>query len=321
MDEILDSLWVEKYRPKELTDVVMEDKYRTFFEKCIYNKEIPNLLFYGSPGGGKSCTSRILVDKIINNDMDLLKYNGSNETGINKIRDDVESFLRCPPMASKHKIIYIEEFERLSGAAQSMLKDVFEKYSSVGRFICNTNHKSKVDSALVSRFQVFEFKKLSNEYIFDYCKKILDAENVKFKVDDVKMLIDNVSPDVRKCVQILQQSSQNGELKNLDKDSMVVIEKKIIGLIIQICDDINNKDLINRNISDIQNEICNNEVDYPSIYEELFNSNIPLWGKISINKYCNKHQESAIPQIHFCSMIWEIILNGTNYIRTFGVGK
>ena len=320
-DNILGMMWVEKHRPKELSDVVLIESHKDFFEKCLNKKEIPNILLAGNPGSGKSCISRILVDKLISNKMDLLMYNGSNETGINKIREDVEGFLRTPKMSANHKIVYIEEFERLSGAAQCMLKDVFEKYYENGRFICNTNHKSKIEPALISRFQVFDFKRLSDEFIVQYCEKILKSENIKYNIEDVKLLVQSVSPDVRKIVNTLEQSCHGGELKNLDKESIVGIEKKIIGLIIQLCENINNISVINKNVADIQDELARQEIDYFSVYEQLFNSQIPLWAKIEVNKYCNMHQQSAIPQIHFVAMTWSIINNGINYTRTFSETK
>ena len=317
MEDVLGLMWVEKYRPKELSDVILIDKHRDLLEKCLYNKSIPNLLLAGNPGSGKSCISRIIVDKLINNSMDLLSYNGSGETGIQKIRDDVEGFLRTPVMSGNHKIVYIEEFEKLSNSAQCMLKDIFEKYHENGRFICNTNYKSKIEPALISRFQVLEFKRLSDEFIISLCEKILKAENIKYDLNEIKVLVQSLSPDVRKIVNILQQSCHNGELKHLDSSTIIGIEKKIIGLIIECCNSIENNSLINRNIADIQDIVSKEELDFYSIYEQLFNSQIPLWGKIEVNKYCNMHQSSAIPNINFVAMVWSIVNNGINYSKVF----
>lgn len=212
----------------------------------------------------------------------------------------------------------------MSANAHASLRHIFEKYYENGRFICTGNYKSKIEPALISRFQVFEMNRLSNEYILSYCKNILEKEDVKYKDEDLQILIESLSPDVRKIVNIMQQNTKDGELKNLDKDKILGMEQKIVALIIKICDDLreNNYQLpnIDQRINDIQKIINDNsdkELDYINIYEQLFNSKIPLWAKIEVNKYCNEHNNCAIPSIHFISMLWNIVKNGIMFSEAF----
>jgi len=322
-DELLNSLWVEKYRPSKISEIVLREREKIFFSKCINDKEIPHVLLIGPPGSGKSTLARIVCDELIADDMDLLALNGSDERGIGTVRDDIIPFLKSPPYESKHKIVFIDEFDNMTPDCFKSLRNVFEKYHTTGRFICTGNYKSKIEPALISRFQLFEMKRLSDEYIIEFCEKILKSENIEYNVDDVKLLVQTLSPDVRKIINILQQSTDNGKLSNLDKDSITGVEQKIIGLICQICDELSsekevNKQIVNNNVSMIQNEIGKQELDYLQIYEKLFSSEIPLWAKIEVNKYSNEHNRCAIPHIHFVAMCWSIIQNGTNYRKVFG---
>jgi len=320
MDNLTDSLWVEKWRPKKLTDVVLEKKENDFLEKCIAKKEIPHTALFGPPGSGKTTCARILVDELISDNMDVLELNGSDSTGVDVMRNDVASFLKCPAYSSKHKIVFIDEADYLTNNAQAILRNMMEKYYEAGRFIFTANYPSKIMDALKSRLQIFEMKKLSDDHIFNHCKHILDSENVKFNDDNIKLLIQNLSPDVRKIINVLQQHVVNGEIQNLDMDSIIGIEKKIAGLICMICDSIEknpNDKLINTNIADIHNLVCNDDIDYMSAYDFIYNHDIPLWAKIEVNKYANMHQQCAIPYMHFIAMCWSIVQNGKAYSSMF----
>ena len=144
MENLLESIWVEKYRPRELDEVVLEDHAREFFSRCIGKGEIPHLLLSGVQGSGKTTTAQILVDHIIKNEMDLLPMNGSALTGVDHVRTVVTEFLKTPAFASKIKIVFIDEFDHMSPQAQACLRSIMEVYIKTGRFICTCNIDQKL---------------------------------------------------------------------------------------------------------------------------------------------------------------------------------
>lgn len=317
MSNVLDNLWVEKYRPKNLEDVVLPDSYKDFFQECIDNKCIPNLLFYGGPGCGKSTIARILVDHIIGTDkesrsFDLLSINGSSHNGIDMVRGLITDFIKMPVVSeSKTKIIHIDEFDYTTAAAQAGLRNIMEEYANRCRFIFTLNYKHKVIDPILSRSQVFEFSNnISKEYILNYIKNILKIENITESNDDALMLYINKSyPDIRKIIQTIQSKVVNKELiSNVVNINNTEVE--ILNNIALIASSIKDQNLvkINGHLKDIEKLLNENDIDYMNLYSKLFsNDNLSFSSKIIIGKYCNKHQDVLVPQMHFLCFIMELV--------------
>jgi DNA polymerase III delta prime subunit len=321
MSDLLDGLWVEKYRPTTLEDVVLPDDQREFLNRCMEKGEIPHLLLIGPPGSGKTTVARIIMSILIKNEMDELILNGSDATGVDVMRNDIQGFLKSPPYESKMKIVYVDEFDYTTNNYQASMRAILELYSSNGRFLCTGNYLSKIIDPIQSRFQIFEMKSISEEFATKYCEKILKAENVEYDIDTVQMIVKNYIPDVRKAVNTLQKSVVDGKLKTIDVNSIISVEKNICGLITQICDDMSTgkKDTtINRSIPEIMKLISKGEPDYRGMYQSLSDlDGLPLWAKINVNQYNNKHQGCAIPSAHFMAMVYKIITSGMAYHKMF----
>ena len=129
------------------------------------------------------------------------------------VNDIVEPYLRVPPAGNdKYKIVFIDECDYLTDEAIHALRGVIEKYSIHGRFIFTCNYISKIPDAILSRVQTYTFKQVPTEFVVNYGKKILDNENIEFDADDLKYVITNLYPDIRRIINTLQKSSKSGKL-------------------------------------------------------------------------------------------------------------
>jgi len=320
--DIVNALWVEKYRPKKLEDLVLPESYRLDFEKCIKSKNIGNIIFAGPPGSGKTTIARILASRrgVLNHPSDnLLEMNGSSKEsrGINFVDQVIEPFLKIPPAGKDNfKIVFIDEADFLTDASFKSLRGIIEAYHEQNRFILTCNYLSKIPEPVQSRFQTYMFKQMPIDFVIAYYKRMLDTENIKYNEDDIKYIIDGVYPDVRKGVQILQQSSHSGTLK-INRNISLTNEKSIIGSVIEIVNYIKNDEIskINRSVNDILSIVSNEyDLDFRSIYSSLFYRNeVPVNVKIIVNKYTNTHGDCLIPSMHFMAMIFEVIKSLQEY--------
>jgi DNA polymerase III delta prime subunit len=318
------TIWVEKHRPRKIEDMVLTEEQMIFFNRCIKTGDIPHLLFIGSPGSGKTTLARILCDNIIKNESDIMYLNGSDDTGVENVRQNIIGFLKSPPLQSNIKVIFVDEADYLSKSAQGILRNAMETYVEIGRFIFTANYSSKIIDPLHSRFQTFEFERISEDFCLDYCRKILKEESITHNEDDVKLVIKSLYPDIRKIVNTIQRHVIDGKLKGINASTIITNEKKLIGLIIEVVNSIgshNEKPTINKNTPAIHKLIYSGkEPEYNRIYEELILAQIPPWAKIKVNKYANDHISCAIPPIHFTAMILDIIQAGKEYYKMFGTG-
>jgi len=322
---IENTLWVEKYRPKKIDELVLPEEYMVTFKKYIQEGDIPHLIFSGPPGGGKSSTARILTSKngILNNPKDnLLQINGSSKEtrGINFVSDVIEPFLKIPPAGQdKYRIVFIDEADYLTDAASHSLRAIIEKYSNTSRFIFTCNYISKIPEALQSRLMEFRFEQLPVNFCVEYCENILKQENIEYNINDIKFLVENLYPDIRKIVDSLQRSSVNSKFV-LNKDITITNEKKVIDNILEIISLIIMKPdaKISKNMNVIFNVLSENDqtLDYRKIYIELFNNkNVPIPYKIVVNKYSNEHANCLLPSMHFIAMIFEANRELKNYSK------
>lgn len=203
------SLWVERYRPRQLSDFIGSQTVRETLQIWLENKDIPHLLFFGPPGTGKTSLGKILVKHI---PCDSLIINASDENGVDDIRNKVQDF--CMTMGMQPlKIMFLDEADRLTPDAQGILRNLMETYSHSTRFILTCNYQEKIVPAIKSRCQSFEIKPPSKGEVMLKLIKILDTEKITYSKQDVAFIVASYFPDFRKIINFAQQSSIRSELK------------------------------------------------------------------------------------------------------------
>ena len=317
---IENTLWVEKYRPKTLDDLVLPDEYRVNFHSYIKNRDIPHLLLYGPQGSGKTTIGLILCSKtgIIDRPQDnVLKINGSSQSsrGIGFVDNVIIPFLKIPPNGrDRYRIVFIDEADNLTEAAFKSLRGTIEEFTETGRFIFTCNYVSKIPDPVQSRFEPYMFKQVPIDYVMTYAKNILDSEKIQYKEEDVKYIVESVFPDNRQIVQFLQKFSVTGKLV-VKRDVTLVIEKLVETNIIDVIEAVGkDSQRVNKSVNSILEIIQEQELNYVNIYERLFfNPSIPISAKVVINKAANSHNGCLIPHMHFLSMVYDIIKSLSHY--------
>lgn len=205
------SIWVERYRPKTLSDVIFQDaRQESIFKSFVDAGDIPHLFLSGIQGTGKTTISKAILKDLGVHKGDILRVNCSDEK-IEAIRNKVSSFAMTMPMG-KFKVVQLEECDHLSHDAMALLRGLIEDSSSNCRFIATCNYANRVIPPLKSRFQEFVFKAPDKEKVALRMAGILEQENIDYTAEDLLTYIDVGYPDVRKTIQLLQGNSINGKL-------------------------------------------------------------------------------------------------------------
>lgn len=208
----LDKIWVEKYRPKTIDELIVEEDIKSIVRDFGKNEQIPNLLFVGSPGTGKTSLAKILVHDVLK--CNYLYINASDENGIDTIRSKVSNFAQTRSFDGKVKVVILDEADGITAQGQQALRNLMESYSGYTRFILTANFKHKIITPLQSRCQSLSLKP-SVEQAVKRCFSILKQESIELEDDQKKRfveLVKNFFPDLRKTINELQKSVVDGKL-------------------------------------------------------------------------------------------------------------
>ena len=212
-------LWVEKYRPSSVTDYVWRDAAQEAqVRQWISDSTIPHLLFSGGPGTGKTTLAKVLIHDLNVDDYDVLQINASRDNGVDFIRDKIEGFVSTMPFG-EFKIVLLDEADYLSPNAQAVLRGLMETYSASARFIMTCNYPNKIIPALHSRCQGFHIEKLDKTEFTARAATILVEENINFDLDALDTYVSAQYPDLRKCINSLQNGSSGGVLQTISQGS------------------------------------------------------------------------------------------------------
>lgn len=205
-------LWVEKWRPNVFADYVWKDpSQRRKFEEMISEGSLPHLLFSGGAGVGKTTLALILLKELGVQSGDVLKINASVENGIDVIRNKITNFASTLGFGD-YRYVLLDEVDYLTAAAQAGLRNMMETYSSVTRFIMTCNYPNKVIPALKSRSQHYHFDSLDKDEFTIRVATMLTSESIQFDIDTLDTYVKACYPDLRKCINVVQQNAIGGVL-------------------------------------------------------------------------------------------------------------
>ena len=198
-------LWTEKYRPKKLDEIVGQDNIIKRIKAFVKKGSIPNLLFAGIQGTGKTSVAIALANELFGNRDNFIELNASDSRGIDTVRGEIKDFARTKPIGKANfKIILLDEADALTKDAQQALRRTMENYSETCRFILDCNYSSKLIEPIQSRCVVFRFKPITLEDIKKYFERIEKGENIKIKEDAISAIYKECGGDLRKATNILQ---------------------------------------------------------------------------------------------------------------------
>jgi len=205
--------WTEKYRPKSLDDIIDHDKKITTLRSLVKSSQLPHLLFYGPPGGGKTSMILALARDMYGANFRryIIEINGSSERGIDTIRGNVVDFVQA--RADQVKLVILDEADALTGEAQGALKSVMEKFHKYARFCLICNDVNKISPALQSRCVRMVFSTLNPVVIRAKLDEIVKEEHVDITSDGLEALV-SLQRDFRQLLNELQKMHYyNSELK------------------------------------------------------------------------------------------------------------
>ena len=296
------SLLVEKFRPTTLDKYVGNEHIKKSISKYLEQNDIQNLIFYGPSGTGKTTLAKLCVQNL---DCDHLYINASDERGIETIRDKVQGFASVASFKPL-KVVILDEADFLTIQAQASLRNIIETFSRTTRFIMTCNFVERIIDPLQSRCQVLKIVPPTKKDVAKHLNWILQQEHIEHDINDLVPLVNQYYPDLRKCINTIQLSTQDNTLK---LDHSILVSSNYIDKVIKA---LSNKSKFN----DIRQIIADANVnDFDELFKSLYErASDYLPGKegtasILINEHQYKANFRIDKEINIMSLIQQILNN------------
>lgn len=282
------TLLVEKYRPTTLEHYVGNENIKEVIQKYLNQNDIQNFIFYGGAGTGKTTLAKLIVKNL---DCDFLYLNASDENGIDTIRDKVKGFASTASFKGI-KVVILDEADFITIQGQAALRNVIETFSRSTRFILTCNYIERIIDPIQSRCQVLKIVPPSKLDTAKHTAWVLDQEEISYETDDIKSIVNQYYPDLRKMLNTIQSSTINSKLL-LDKD-VLVSSNYMLSIIKELS--------TSKNWKNIRQIIADSGVkDFEELYRFLFDNS---------SKYASDREGSVA-----------IILNEHLYQANFRIDK
>ena len=301
-------LWVEKYRPSKISDCILTDDLKTTFQTFVNESHVPNLLLSGGPGVGKTTIAKAMLKEL---DATYMMINGSEESGIDVLRNKIKNFASTVSMDGKRKFVILDEADYLNPqSTQPALRGFIEEFHKNCGFILTCNFKNRIIEPLHSRCAVIEFRipsslkpTLAGEF-FKRVQTILTEENVQFQPKAVASVVEKYFPDWRRVLNELQRYSASGTIDS--------------GILVNISET-NMRDLVSflkdKDFKSIRKWVANNLDNDPSrmyrkvydtLYDEIDPNTVPHM-VLAVADYSYKSAFVADQEINMLAFMIEIM--------------
>ena len=259
---------VEKYRPTEFDDIVLDPLNKTILKNIIETSYFPNLLFYGPPGTGKTTTIINLVnayqEKLNGKNKGLMIHlNASDERGIDIIRNQINLFVNSNPLFHNGmKFVILDEVDYMTKNAQQALRYLLQNYSTTVRFCLICNYISRIDEGLQNEFLRLRFNQLPQLDIIQFLKNISDQEKLNMSIQALTCIQKLYKSDIRSMINFMQSN------QNILDSNINIIDDNVWQI---LCEKIMQKKSFNELIEYIQNISINYNVDKKNIIKDFLN--------------------------------------------------
>ena len=269
------SLWVEKYRPTDLSTYVGNEHLKEKVKVYLESEDVPHLLLFGKAGTGKTTLAKIVVNNI---DCDYMYINASDENKVDDVRNKIKTFASSVGFKSL-KVIILDECDYLTPNAQAALRNLMETFSKHCRFILTCNYVERIIDPIQSRCQSYKVVPPSKKEVAQQMVNILKQENCTFELDDIALIVNAGYPDIRRVINSAQRQIVDGKLK-IDTTSVIQNNYKL-----QLLEMLSNGSKLN----DIRQLIADNSIsDYSDLFRLLYDE---------VDNYGNGKQAECIMNI------------------------